>query len=70
VRDIARADHNRPGGGGYLLIADRDLELPLEDVGDLGLVAMNVQGRPVAGGNFLLEDGIRAVCSLSTLKVL
>jgi hypothetical protein len=55
VWDITRADHDRSGGRRHLLVADRHLELSVEDVENLRLVVMNMQRRPMASGDFLLE---------------
>ena len=50
MRDVAGADGQRPRWGLDRTIAERDLEQTLQDVEDLGLVAVNMQRRPLVRG--------------------
>src|SRR5262249_14242176 len=59
MRDVAGADGQRPRRGLDRTIAKRDLEQTLQDVEDLGLVAMDVRRRPLARGHLLYQQGIR-----------
>ena len=58
MRDVAGADGQRPRRGLDRTIAERDLEQTLQDIEDLGLLAVDVQRRPLARGHLLFQQGI------------
>ena len=47
VGNVPRTDHERPSRGRHLLVADGDLELPLQNIEDFRFMAVNMERRPM-----------------------
>ena len=46
VGNVARTDHDGAGRGRHLLPTDGDLELPLQNIEDFGLMTVDMERRP------------------------